>query len=103
MISLIKGVFDIDGSLYLENKNGKLYPRVEFKTVSSILSEQMKNILNSLDIRTTKYGLFREEKNWNTLYTVAIRGDKMTNKFFKKINPANPKHNLKFNKYRGSS
>lgn len=103
LVSIIRGIFDTDGCVYLEFKNKKLYPRVEFKTVSPVLSEQIKKILFLLGLRATKYALVRKEQNWNTLYTVAIRGDRMINRIFKLIQPANPKHISKFEYYRNSS
>lgn len=96
---MLKGIFDTDGCLYLEKKNKKLYPRIEFKTVSDTLSTQIKNCLENLGLRATRYCLLRKEKNWNDIYTVAIRGEKMLNKFFDIIRPANPKHIKKFNLY----
>lgn len=103
LVSVIRGIFDTDGCLYLEPKNKKLYPRIEFKTVSPNLSEQIKKISILLGLRATKYALIRKERNWNTLYTVAIRGDKMLNKMFELIQPANSKHVLKFQFYRDNS
>ena len=38
---VIRGIFDTDGCLYLENKRGKLYPRVEFKMTSMPLAIQI--------------------------------------------------------------
>ena len=103
LISLIRGIFDTDGCVYLEEKRNKLYPRLEFKTVSPTLSEQIKTNLIHLGIRATKYVLIREEDNWNNLYTVAIRGDKMLNKTFKIIEPKNPKHIKKFEYFLANS
>jgi len=99
LISLIRGIFDTDGCVYIENKRKKLYPRVEFKTISNTLAEQLKKSLNNLDLRATKYSLLRTHKNWHTLYTVSIRGEEMVKKTFKIIQPNNPKHKLKFNFY----
>jgi len=96
---MLKGIFDTDGCLYLEKKNKKLYPRVEFKTVSDTLSTQIKNCLENLGLRATRYCLLRKEKNWNDIYTIAIRGERMLVKFFDIIKPANPKHIKKFNLY----
>lgn len=100
LVSVVRGIFDTDGCVYLETKNNKLYPRVEFKTVSKILSKQIKDILNTLGIRATRYFLVRKEDNWNTLYTIAVRGDKMFEKVFTIIKPSNPKYISKFDFYR---
>ncbi|MDD5253573.1 MAG: LAGLIDADG family homing endonuclease [Candidatus Nanoarchaeia archaeon] len=97
--SIIRGVYDTDGTLYLEKKYNKLYPRIQINTVSNLLAEQLKKSLNQLDIRTTKYTQIRKEKNWNNLHTISIRGEKMMDKFFNIIQPFNPKHLIKLKKY----
>lgn len=100
---ILRGIFDTDGCLYLEKKNKKLYPRIEFKTVSEDLATDIRDCSEKLGLRATKYCLLREEKNWNNLYTVAIRGEIMLHKFFEIIEPANPKHIKKFNLYNQNS
>lgn len=96
---LLRGIFDTDGCLYIERKNKKLYPRIEFKTVSNTLATDIRDCLEKLGLRATKYCLLRKEENWNNLYTIAVRGEVMLDKFFKIIQPANPKHIKKFNLY----
>lgn len=36
-LNVIRGIFDTDGCIYLERKGGKLYPRIEIRTTSTIL------------------------------------------------------------------
>src|SRR3989339_22718 len=43
--SFIRGFFDTDGGIYLEKKNGKLYPRIQLTNNSKKLMEEMKEIL----------------------------------------------------------
>lgn len=103
LASMLRGIFDTDGCLYIERKKNKLYPRVEFKTVSNTLATEIRESLEKLGLRATKYCLLRKEENWNNLYTVATRGEVMLDKFFETIKPANPKHIKKFNLYHKNS
>src|SRR3989344_3727221 len=51
--SFVRGVFDTDGTLYLEKKNGSLYPRIEITTISNLFAQRLLKILKSLDFRAT--------------------------------------------------
>lgn len=53
--SAIRGIFDTDGTLYLENKRGKLYPRIHIPTISEKLAKQLKKYINLLGINSTLY------------------------------------------------
>ena len=66
-ISVIRGIFDTDGCIYLEKKNNKLYPRIQIATISSILAEQMVNNLIRIGFRATKHVENRESMGWNNL------------------------------------
>jgi DNA-binding transcriptional regulator WhiA len=100
-ISIIRGIFDTDGGIYLENKNNKLYPRLEIKTISQKLANQLFQIFNELGIRTTKYlNYFNKSDNRKQAYVITIRGDEMFHKFIEIIKPANPKHIKKYLLYR---
>ena len=103
LISVIRGIFDTDGCLYLENKRGKLYPRIEFATTSFILSKQICKILQNFDLRVTNYIIHRKNENWNDLHKIVLRGDKMLRNFFVLINPGNAKHSFKFDYYRNNT
>jgi len=98
-IALIRGIYDTDGTLYLEPRTHRLYPRIHIPTISQILAKQLQKILLNLNFRTTVYTEPRKHKGWNDLHIVSIRGDKMLNKWFKIIKPANPKHTNKYNFY----
>ncbi len=103
-VAVLRGIFDTDGCVYLQKKNGKLYPRMEIKTISISLAEQLKEIFNWLGLRTTMYkesmplvGKKRES------YSVVIRGEKMFHKFIEKISPKNQKHLAKYIRFTDSS
>lgn len=98
-IALIRGIFDTDGTLYLEPQNNKLYPRIHITTISKQLAKQLQKILSDLNFRVTLHLEPRKYKGWNDLYVISIRGDKMLNKWFKIIKPQNQKHINNFNFY----
>ncbi|MAF51090.1 MAG: hypothetical protein CMH64_03270 [Nanoarchaeota archaeon] len=100
---LIRGLFDTDGTLYLENKNKKLYPRIIICDISLKLISQISKLINNSGIRSTFYISRREQKNWNDLGVVEVRGREMVEKWFKIIRPSNPKFWDKYQFYLDSS
>ena len=95
-LSVVRGVFDTDGCIYLEKKNGKLYPRVIIRTTSAELADQIKDIFKDFGMRATSYVTKRRNKNWKSLISVEVRGIKESKKFFNIFEPHNPKHNMRF-------
>ncbi|HUS48787.1 MAG TPA: LAGLIDADG family homing endonuclease [Candidatus Paceibacterota bacterium] len=99
-IAVIRGIFDTDGSINLEKKNSKLYPRVYITTICPTLASQLLELFNKLGIRATKYSqLANKEFNRQREYRVTIRGEEMLVKFMKIIKPQNPKHTAKYKKF----
>ena len=99
-IAVIRGIFDTDGGIYLESKNNKLYPRMEIKTISPKLADQLLINLKALGFRATKYlSSFDKAGNRKRTYVITIRGEKMFHKFIDTIKPANPKHIAKYNRF----
>ena len=98
--SVIRGIFDTDGGIYLERKNHKLYPRAYITTTSFRLSEQLLKLFEEMNLRATRHSqLYKSIFNRKRSYVVTIRGVKMFHKFMKKINPKNPKHIEKYKKF----
>ena len=99
-LSILRGIFDTDGSINLEKKNNKLYPRIYISTICQTLAYQLFNIFNEIGLRATKYSEiynkhFKRQRN----YRITIRGEKMLHKFMEIIEPKNPKHLLKYQKF----
>lgn len=95
--SVIRGIFDTDGGIYLEKKNKKLYPIIHITTISLKLAEQLIELFKEFNFRATKYSqLYNKKFNRQRSYSVRIRGVKMFHKFIKEINPKNPKHQEKY-------
>jgi intein/homing endonuclease len=92
----LRGYFDTDGCLYIENKKGKPYPRIEFSTISPKFTEQLKKILKTLKFKFSLYKEKRKKYGWSDIYRFRINGYKQTEKWFSEIKPANPKHRNKF-------
>ena len=102
-ISIIRGIFDTDGGIYLEKKNKKLYPRMEIQTISFKLSGQILKLLSELNFRATRHSwLFNKDFRRNRAYVISIRGVEMFHKFIKEISPKNPKHQEKYNLFLNS-
>ena len=102
LISVIRGIFDTDGTLYIEHRNSRLYPRIEIRNISKILVEQLKRILLKIGFRATSYTCYRKEPNWNNIHVLSVRGDKMIKKWFNEIQPSNNKHIKKYYFYLNS-
>jgi len=95
--AVLKGIFDTDGGIYLEKKNGKLYPIIYITTISKELSNQLLKCFKELKFRATKYSqLYNKKFNRQRAYFIRIRGKEMFQRFMKEINPKNPKHQEKY-------
>jgi hypothetical protein len=94
--SVVRGIFDTDGCVYLQPKYGKLYPRIEICTISERLGEQLLILLNELGLRATSYSYLSEKGNRQRAYKITIRGNEMFDRFMSIIKPANPKHIKKY-------
>lgn len=101
-IAVIRGIFDTDGCVYLEKKNKKLYPRVEIKTISYKLANQLLDILKHFIFRVTLHSehITKDSINRRRAYTISVRGVEMFEKWMDIIKPANPKHIQKFLNFR---
>jgi len=94
--SVIRGIFDTDGMLYLQPKYRRLYPRIEIGTISKILALQLNKSINKLNIRSTLYISKSSNPKWYDIYRISVRGNEMLEKWMKIINPHNPKHIAKY-------
>lgn len=102
-VHFLRGYFDTDGCLYLEKRNGKLYPRVEMASISEKFIQQLKEVLEYLGFKLSYYIERRQKHGWQDLHRIIIRGNNMVEKWFSEIKPANPKHLKKFNKLKSGS
>ena len=100
--AVVRGIFDTDGTVYLQKRYGKLYPRLEISTISLKLAEQLCTALNQLGLRATFNTLNKVRGNRLVSYKVNVRGVEMLHNFMKIISPKNPKHLLKYSRFRQS-
>lgn len=83
---ILKGLFDTDGSVTIFKNNGILYPRIEIKICPSPIQEQIKDILNELNLN---YKIQYLEKR---MIRIRISGVSKLQKWFKIIGSSNPVH-----------
>lgn len=97
--SVVRGIFDTDGMVYLQPKYGRLYPRIEISTISKYLGIQLNQIINKLGIRATVYVVKKRYDGWLEQYKLSVRGVEMLDKWFRIISPHNPKHWRKYQQF----
>jgi hypothetical protein len=95
VLTCIKGIFDTDGYVYIENKYGKPYPRLEIATTSEKLAEQIKTILQEENINCSVWRNNRRNVNWKPKFTISVRGYKNLEKWMKTIGTDNPRNKNK--------
>ena len=95
-VACVRGIFDTDGYVYIENKNGKPYPRVEIATTSGILAAQIKEIINRNGISCSVWKRIYENKNWKPKFTVSVRGFNNFKLWYDIFGTSHPKNKEKF-------
>lgn len=92
---VIRGIFDTDGSFYLDNTpSGNPYPCISIQMKDPRLINQMYNILISRGFRATyqKDNPYRHPK-------ITLKGSKQLNKWMLEIGSMNKRHLDKINKF----
>lgn len=92
----LRGIFDTDGTLYIENKNNKPYPRIQITSTSKTLIDDTYKILINLGFKVAKWKETFKYKNWKPRYLVALRGHKQIQKWMDEIGTNNPKNIIKW-------
>jgi hypothetical protein len=99
--NIVRGYFATDGSLVLTNNNGILYPRIEFSSISKGLLEQVLIYLESFGMKGNIYVSKRYiNPNYYDLHRIQCNGRKNLEIFRSKIGFTNPKHEIKYQKYK---
>ena len=80
--SLIRGLFDTDGCLYISNKNNKSYPVISITIKSEELIQQVEDMLRKMG-----YLAYSNKKSY-----IALNGPVMLKKWIKEIGSNNPKN-----------
>ena len=95
LLPCLRGIVDTDGSLFLSNKSGKVYPIIEISTISSKLANQLREILSkSFRIGFRSY----TPKNYNEIYRISLNGHLMVEKWFNLIGFSNFRNFQRFKK-----
>jgi hypothetical protein len=81
-LSVLKGLFDTDGSVTIFNNNGIRYPRIEIRICNSPMQQQFINILDENKI---KHKIQRFDRG----IKIRISGKKELQKWFKKVGSSN--------------
>lgn len=81
--SLLRGLFDTDGSVTIFNNNGTIYPRIEIKICPSPAQNQFIEIIDVLDI---KYTVQKLDKN---KIRIRVSGVKELKKWFEVVGSSN--------------
>jgi len=84
--SVLKGLFDADGSVTIFNNNGVLYPRLEIKICPSMVQGQIQMILDKLNFN------YRVQKLDKGKIRVRINGKKELERWFEIIGSSNNLH-----------
>ncbi|MBN2043148.1 MAG: LAGLIDADG family homing endonuclease [Candidatus Aenigmarchaeota archaeon] len=96
---IIAGIFATDGSLVVKNNNnnGTIYPRIEIRSISGELLNQIKTFLIENGLNGNVYEV--EKHKINSTYRMEFPGENNLIKFKEKIGFVNPKHLEKYNLY----
>ena len=97
--SFLRGLFDTDGNLYLENKRNKIYPRIHISSVSQDMLRQAHFMALRLGLRSTVYLQRVTNPSWNDKLILSVRGHEQIRKWFDIVSSNNPKHLLKYVHY----
>jgi len=92
----LRGIFDTDGTLYIEKKNGKDYPRIQIRTTSEELANDVYALMKQLGLRPSKWAEKQRDPKWSIAYGIAIRGYEQIRKWMELIGTSNPKNHQKY-------
>jgi hypothetical protein len=90
MRACIRGIADTDGSINLEKKNGKNYPRIFITNTSEPLMRQIQAFLAQEGLRIQSWS--HPQKEWRRIHKIAINGVAMLALWNSKIGFHNPNH-----------
>lgn len=92
--AMMRGYFDTDGSLCFYKKGKKYLPRIDIKSTSYDFLHECHTRLIDFGIKNSFYGCKRKNKNWNTIYSIVLRGRNVRT-WFEFIGSNNPKQKRK--------
>jgi len=93
--AFLRGLFDTDGCLYIQNKRGKPYPRIEMGTVCEGFAKEVRLMLVSLGFKPTIHREKRGKYGWQDFWRLRMNGYREAEKWFSEVRPMNPKFRKK--------
>lgn len=103
--AFIRGFADCDGCIYFQRRKGKYksfklkyhtYPKIEIRTVSKKMSNNLSYLLNKLNIKHTTCITRSKKPNEKSVNRIIIRGPERVELFMKKIGFNNPAQRSKY-------
>lgn len=95
-IACIRGIFDTDGCIYIENKKGKPYPRIEIATTSKMLAKQIKMVITRNEIKCSMWKQNYKNKNWKPKFMISVKGYNNFKLWYDIFGTSHPKNIEKF-------
>jgi hypothetical protein len=92
----VRGILDTDGCIYIENKKGKDYPRIEISTTSGSLANQIRDILVRNGISCSLWKEKYKNKNWNPKFMISVKGYKNFRLWYEIIGTSHSENAKKF-------
>lgn len=87
----IRGIFDTDGTVFAVRKpRVEKYPSIELTTISRLMAEQLKSILEYQGFRVSKIWQFEQTMSENLCYRFGIYGQDNLKKWINEIGFSNP-------------
>lgn len=87
----LRGIFDTDGNVYIENKNGRPYPRIHITTTSGALATQIRSLVKSLGLSSFSLWITRPA-GWSPCYRICVRGYHAVEQWSRLVGTAHPLH-----------
>jgi hypothetical protein len=95
-IVCVRGIFDTDGYIYIENKKGKPYPRIEIVTTSGVLAKQIKEVITRNGMSCSLWKYVYKKQDWRPRYTTSVKGYNNFKLWCDIFGTSNPKNIEKF-------
>jgi len=94
--AFLRGMFDTDGTFYIEKKKGAGYPRIQIRTTSAALAQDIKELMINLGLRPSLWMEKPKNSRWSNHYAIAIRGSEQIRMWMRIVGTSNPKNKGKY-------
>ena len=87
----VAGLFATDGCLALVNNNGTIYPRIEIRSISFVMLDQVRSLLVEYGMRGNVYNIKKDSS-----FRLEFPGKSNMDIFRESVGFVNPKHEEKY-------